>query len=172
MTRAPKTKAAARSAGSPELERRPTDGSGDGVDPEALLIALVLVPTSYARNRFVDLYRSGGPRQVRRRAAMVRSVLGDLLHGVASEPTEIVELAPAAAGGTQLGYRVAAIQLSRTCVLTSLELDLIRFVVGRALAVPAPANRPWRPAAGLAERLGRCDPRRSEQFAATLSRLL
>ncbi len=45
---------------------------------EALLVALVLVPHSYARNRFFQLYRWPAAREVRRRAALLRSLIADL----------------------------------------------------------------------------------------------
>jgi hypothetical protein len=49
------------------------------VDTGALLVALVLVPHSYPRNRFYDMYRRPGAARTRRRAAMLRSLIADML---------------------------------------------------------------------------------------------
>ena len=52
---------------------RPLDG-GAG-EHDALLVALVLDPSTYSRNRFFDLHNSPVFRRVRRRASLVRSVV-------------------------------------------------------------------------------------------------
>lgn len=63
-----------------------THGETPHVDLRGLLVALVLVPQSYPRNRFYELYRQPEARRVRRRAALLRGVIADLTHG-ASEVT-------------------------------------------------------------------------------------
>lgn len=119
------------------------------VDPEALLVALTLVPTSYARNRFEPMYRREALRRVRRRASMVRSIIRDLLWGVARYRARVVAVTQASADALWLEYRVPEIDLRRTCMLTPLELTLIRFALRRALDAPGkPATR-LRPAADL-----------------------
>ena len=68
-------------ADAPE-QQQPNDGDDDSwrgrVDLDGLLVALVLVPHSYARNRFFSMYRWPAAREVRRRAALLRSLIADL----------------------------------------------------------------------------------------------
>ena len=47
---------------------------GDG-EHDALLVALVLDPSTYSRNRFFDRHNNAVFRRVRRRASLVRSVV-------------------------------------------------------------------------------------------------
>jgi hypothetical protein len=99
------------------------------VDLEALLVALVLAPATFSRNRFFTLYSDAGARRVRRRASLLRSIVRQLVAGA-----ERVALAPAEHGGALLTYDVPALGLKRTATLDVLELAVIRCAVARGTA--------------------------------------
>lgn len=104
------------------------------IDPEALLVALVLSPATYSRNRFFDLYKDPEVRRIRRRASHLRSIVRQVTGGRAARGAlgEGVHVAPAAGGRVELGYEVPALGLRRTVVLDPLEMALIRFALSRA----------------------------------------
>ena len=99
------------------------------VDLDALLVALVLAPATYSRNRFFELFVAPEARRVRRRAALVRSVLR---HAREMTPGALEALAgarPADGGAVELRYVVASLGLTRTVRLEPLERALVRFAV-------------------------------------------
>ncbi|KYF93391.1 hypothetical protein BE20_09455 [Sorangium cellulosum] len=51
------------------------------IDLEALFVALVLAPSTFSRNRFYSLYADPEARRVRRRAALLRSIVRQLVGG-------------------------------------------------------------------------------------------
>lgn len=108
------------------------------VDPEALLVALVLAPATFSRNRFFALYLDAEARRVRRRATLLRSLARQLVAGV-----ERAELTPAEHGGVQLTYEVPSLGLKRTASLDALELAVVRFAIARGVR-------------GLPQELGAC----------------
>jgi hypothetical protein len=103
------------------------------VDLEGLLVALTLAPTTFSRNRFFGLYTDPAVRRVRRRAALLRSVVGHL--GAASG-AQRVTLAHGEGGRALIGYEVPALGLRRTVTLDPIELAAVRFALAR---VPADA---------------------------------
>jgi hypothetical protein len=111
------------------------------VDPEALLVALVLAPATFSRNRFFSLYADPEARRVRRRAALLRSIVRQLVGGAGR-----AGLAPAACGGALLTYDVPSLGLKRTAALDALELSVVRFAVARGATPP------------LDDHDGRCPP--------------
>ncbi|MCC6559136.1 MAG: hypothetical protein IT372_39935 [Polyangiaceae bacterium] len=137
------------------------------IDPDALMVALVLAPTTYSRNRFFALYHDPAARRARRRAATLRSVVRHL--GGSADAADVA-ITPAEGGGAVLTYEVPALGLKRRIALEALELAVVRFAVARALggeAAPPPALRPElsdgpRIDAALARLLPE-DPRRSTQ---------
>ncbi|WP_437506501.1 hypothetical protein [Sorangium sp. So ce1099] len=96
------------------------------IDLEALLVALVLAPTTFSRNRFFSLYTDPETRRVRRRAALLRSIVRQLVAGA-----DRAGLAPAASGGALLTYDVPSLGLKRTAALDALELAVLRIAVSR-----------------------------------------
>lgn len=114
------------------------------VDPEALLVALVLAPATFSRNRFFSLYTDPEARRVRRRAALLRSIVRQLVGGAGR-----ARLAPAACGGALLTYDVPSLGLKRTAALDALELAVVRFAVARG-ASPPPGDQGDRWPAGSA----------------------
>ena len=99
----------------------------DRVDLEALLVALVLVPHSYPRNRFFDLYRWPAARNVRRRAALLRSVIADLASGEAEQVA-----ADPQGEAFMLRYHLPEPGLHRTTRLSVDELTLVLLAQRRA----------------------------------------
>lgn len=104
------------------------------IDREALLVALVLSPATYSRNRFFELYKDPEVRRIRRRAAQVRSIVRQVTGGRAARGDlgEGVHVAPAAGGRVELGYEVPALGLRRTVVLDPIEMALVRVAIARA----------------------------------------
>ena len=100
------------------------------VDLDALLVALVLVPGSYPRNKFFEMFKHPGAHEVRRRAALLRSLVTDLL----SDATD-VEIER---GDEQLtlSYRRPELGVRRTTVLHDTELALVKYAVERVRPRP------------------------------------
>ncbi|WP_437780063.1 hypothetical protein [Sorangium sp. So ce1097] len=96
------------------------------IDLEALFVALVLAPSTFSRNRFYALYTDPATRRVRRRAALLRSIVRQLVAGA-----DRAGLAPAASGGALLTYDVPSLGLKRTAALDALELAVLRIAVAR-----------------------------------------
>ncbi|WP_437676018.1 hypothetical protein [Sorangium sp. So ce131] len=117
------------------------------IDLEALLVALVLAPSTFSRNRFFSLYTDPETRRVRRRAALLRGIVRQLVSGA-----DRAGLAPAASGGALLTYDVPSLGLKRTAALDALELAVLRFAVARGAPAPAAEQDgpPSGPAAGAA----------------------
>jgi hypothetical protein len=103
-----------------------------GLDREALFVAMVIAPTTYARNRFFDLYKDPEVRRLRRRAAQIRSIVRHVTRASAAEPAERLTFAPADDGRTELRYTVPTIALRRVALLDPIELALVRFAIARA----------------------------------------
>lgn len=103
-------------------------------DLEALLIALVLAPATFSRNRFFDMYADPAVRRVRRRAAHVRSIVRHLLLTEAREDgaTLPFTLRSTASGRIELAYFVPSLGLRRTTTLDPVEVALVRFALARA----------------------------------------
>jgi len=108
------------------------------LDHEALLVALVLAPATYSRNRFFALYTDPEMRRVRRRAALVRNIVRHIARLDPAERGEILRVEPTGAGRVELTYVVPALGLRRTATLDPIELSLVRFDMARAPGQPAP----------------------------------
>lgn len=101
------------------------------VDLDALLCALTLVPTAFARNRFFKLFEDPAALKVRRRAARVRGIIRQLC-GTGRVKAEIVGEQVLDDGQVLLRFRVDEIGFSRTAALTRLEAAALRFALFRA----------------------------------------
>ena len=99
------------------------------VDASALLVALVLVPHSYPRNRFFTLFQEPAARRVRRRAALIRSVVLDL-SGEAVDLRLSRERRP---GGRRvwLRYHLADVGVERSTLLDETELAVLKVALDR-----------------------------------------
>lgn len=99
---------------------------------------MVLVPQTYARNRFFRLFDDPEYARLRKRAKSVRGLIRELL-GAGSRQAEVV--------GTQvlddqvlMRIRVAGLNYERTTSLSYLEAALVNFAVNRARGVPVPSE--------------------------------
>jgi hypothetical protein len=111
------------------------------VDPEALLAALVLDPTTYSRNRFFDLYQHPRVHRIRRRASQIRSIVRQVTGADPAQAGERLRFSPADGGRVELTYEVPALGLRRTALLDPLELSLVRLAIARSgPAAPPPGD--------------------------------
>jgi hypothetical protein len=111
-------------------------------DLEALLVALVLAPATYSRNRFFELYTDASARRIRRRASLVRSIVRHLAPLGAREPGAIEASTTTPSGRVELTYTVSSLGLRRTTTLDPLEAALIRYVMARARSGDAGRAKP------------------------------
>jgi hypothetical protein len=99
------------------------------IDKGALLCALVLAPTTFARNRFFALYTEPWARRTRSRAAQLRTIVRNL---AAITPKAVLrEVVPVAEGGVVVRYAVPDLHFERTAMLEPLELSVVRFALAR-----------------------------------------
>jgi hypothetical protein len=101
------------------------------VDLEGLLCALVLVPTSYSRNRFFGVFEDPAARRVRRRAARLRGVVRHLV-GHGRSRAEILGQQVLDDGRVLLRYRVEDFAFLRTIALSPLEASVLGVALHRA----------------------------------------
>lgn len=108
---------------------------------DGLLCALVVAPQVYARNRFYELFEQPALRKARRRAKVVRGIIRQLV-GFAGRRGQIVGEQVLADGRVLIRYIVPELNFSRTTALSSLEANLVRYVVARARhQTPDPIDR-------------------------------
>jgi hypothetical protein len=101
------------------------------IDLDALLCALTLVPTAFARNRFFTLFERPAALKVRRRASRVRGIIRQLC-GTGRVKAEITGEQVLEDGQVLLRYRVEELGFSRTAALSRLEAATLRFALFRA----------------------------------------
>lgn len=102
------------------------------LDPDALLVALVLCPGAYSRNRFFSLYATPETSAIRRRAALVRSIVAELAHADPLRRGRIIAVDDIQGDGHgSLTYVVSSLGLRRSTLLTALELSIIQYAVTR-----------------------------------------
>jgi hypothetical protein len=101
------------------------------VDLDALLCALTLVPTAFARNRFFKLFENPAALKVRRRASRVRGIIRQLC-GTGRVKAEVIGEQVLDDGQVLLRYRVEEIGFMRTAALSRLEAATLRFALSRA----------------------------------------
>ncbi|MFP6683622.1 MAG: hypothetical protein VB934_02875 [Polyangiaceae bacterium] len=97
------------------------------VDLGSLLVALVLVPNSYSRNRFFGLFRWAPARRVRRRAARLRALISELC----GNAVDGLRLEHDGAGGARLRYRLCDLNVRRMTRLASNELAVVKYALRR-----------------------------------------
>ncbi|HYP74603.1 MAG TPA: hypothetical protein VER12_01535 [Polyangiaceae bacterium] len=106
-------------------------GAPASVDLDALLCALILVPTAFARNRFFKLFEDPAALKVRRRASRVRGIVRQLC-GTGRVKAEVIGEQVLADGQVLLRYRVEEIGFIRSAALSRLEAAALRFALSRA----------------------------------------
>ena len=116
------------------------NGGGDRIDRDALLSALVLAPTTFARTRFFALYTEPWARRTRSRAAQLRTIVR---HLAAETPrAELREVLPLEDGAAIVRYGVPDLHFERTAILDALELAVVRFALGRRSRAPGDSLDP------------------------------
>jgi hypothetical protein len=110
-----------------------------GLDIQALAVALVLDPATFSRNRFYELYDDPAVRRVRRRAALLRSLIKQL--AMAIEAGGLRLESRARADLEELRFEIPALGLRRRTLLDSTESALVRFALDRRVEVrPLPPD--------------------------------
>lgn len=104
----------------------PSPDPSPSIDLAGLLVALVLVPQSYPRNRFYELYREPGARRVRRRAVQLRALIADLRKDASEVTTERGD------GYVILRYQLADVGVTRLSRVDDDELALVKLVLERS----------------------------------------
>lgn len=107
-------------------------------DPDALLIALVLAPSTFSRNKFFEMFQHHEMMRARRRAQMVRSLIKDLTDPwphpgeFPGHPKPEIEREEERNGELHLSYRVDEFDFRRSAVLTTVEAAALRYALHRA----------------------------------------
>jgi hypothetical protein len=95
----------------------------------------VLAPRLYARNRFFDLFRQAPAQHVRRRAALLRGVIRQLV-GHGQHRGRIVGEQVLWDDRVLLRYELPDLNFVRAVSLSPLEAGLVRYALGRARVLP------------------------------------
>jgi hypothetical protein len=100
-----------------------------GVERDALVVGMTLVPAFVSRNRSFALFEDPEVRRARRRSVVLRGIVRQLTGGhgqveglAVSRSVDVCELR----------YRVPALRIDRRALLTELELACVRYLAGRA----------------------------------------
>jgi hypothetical protein len=100
-----------------------------GVERDALVVGMTLVPGFVSRNRSFALFEDPEVRRARRRSVLLRGIVRQL----AGSLGHIEGLAVARhADVCELRYRVPALRIDRRTLLSELELACVRYLAGRA----------------------------------------
>jgi DNA-binding FrmR family transcriptional regulator len=106
-------------------------------NPDALLVALVLAPGTFSRNRHFHLFEQGALKRARRRAGELRGIVRDLTepwHNAGGRPlpgpdqVEEREIE----GEIHLEYRMLALDFRRRAVLSKLEAAAVHYALAQA----------------------------------------
>lgn len=104
---------------------------------EALVVAMVVAPGVYARNRMFGFFQAAGAKTARARAAILRGVVAQLGRAVgitvASEPRGAEPV-------FVLRYGIPALRLTRVVELTAAELAALRVAGAKAGARSLPPS--------------------------------
>jgi hypothetical protein len=100
-----------------------------GVERDALVVGMTLVPAFVSRNRSFALFEDPEVRRARKRSALLRGIVRQLAgsHG----HVEGVAVARSI-DACELRYRVPALRIDRRALLSDLELACVRYLAGRA----------------------------------------
>lgn len=101
-------------------------------DYDGLLCALVLVPESFSRNRFFEIFQDPAARRVRRRAARVRGVIRQLLGQGRRPQAELIGEQVLSDGQVLLRFRVKELSYERSTALSPIEASTLRYALHRA----------------------------------------
>jgi len=100
-----------------------------GVEGEALVVGMTLVPRFLSRNRSFSLFEDPEVRRARVRSALLRGIVSQL----AGAQGRVEGLQVLATGNArELRYRVPGLRMERRAVLTDLEFACVAYLAGRA----------------------------------------
>lgn len=100
-----------------------------GVEPDALLVGMTLVPGFLSRNRSFALFEDPMVRRAKRRAALLLGIVRQLAGAVGTvEGLEIVT----ETGTRELRYRVPRLGVDRRALLSDVEYSCVAYLAGRA----------------------------------------
>lgn len=100
-----------------------------GVERDALVVGMTLVPAFVSRNRSFALFEDPEVRRARARSAVLRGIVRQL----AGSHGHVEGLAVAhSVDACELRYRVPALRIDRRALLSELELACVRYLAGRA----------------------------------------
>lgn len=119
-----KTTDAARDQRSDEDEARATLAA---LDEPALVVAMVVVPALYSRNKMFALFNDPRLRRARRRAIALRTAIRQLASG-AAEDLRLEVVGPAL---TRLTYELPRLHFTRTIELAATERACLVYAVDR-----------------------------------------
>lgn len=111
--------------------------------PEALLVALVLAPGTFSRNRHFHLFEQAALKRARRRARELRGIVRDLTEpwrspGTAADGARTTSPVPdqveerEVEGAIHLEYRVLALDFRRRAVLSRLEAAAVHYALAKS----------------------------------------
>ncbi|MGD0530074.1 MAG: hypothetical protein ABSE49_33370 [Polyangiaceae bacterium] len=100
-----------------------------GVERDALVVGMTLVPAFVSRNRSFALFEDPEVRRARRRSVVLRGIVRQLTGGHGHVEGLAVSRSVDAC---ELRYRVPALRIDRRALLTELELACVRYLAGRA----------------------------------------
>lgn len=98
------------------------------VDPDALLVALILAPRTFPRNRYFTLFENAVAARVRRRAARIRGMIRQLASS-GNESAEITGEQVLEDGRLLIRFKVRGLSLQRTAALTALEAAALHYAL-------------------------------------------
>ena len=100
-----------------------------GVERDALVVGMTLVPGFVSRNRSFALFEDPEVRRARRRSAVLRGIVRQL----AGSHGRVEGLAVARSVDVcELRYQVPALRIDRRALLSEVELACVRYLAGRA----------------------------------------
>jgi len=100
-----------------------------GVERDALVVGMTLVPGFVSRNRSFALFEDPDVRRARTRSSVLRGIVRQL----AGSLGQVEGLAVARSiDRCELRYRLPALRIDRRALLSELELACVRYLAGRA----------------------------------------
>lgn len=106
--------------------------------PEALLVALILAPQTFSRNKFFEMFQQEDRAYARRRSQIVRSIIKELtepwphLGEIPPHPAPKITEQRESEAGLHLSYEVDEFDYKRSVLLTPLEAAALRYALNRA----------------------------------------
>lgn len=123
------------------MEKSASTESEQPIDPpdaDALMVALIMAPGTFSRNRFFQLFEDKRLRKARRRARMVRGLIKEmtepwpLMNSSLHPVTALIECEEVVNGELRLQYSVPDMGYRRSARLSLIEAAALRYCLDRA----------------------------------------